>query len=386
MTEITADPRLLALPPWDETLPSQEGALDERIIRVGFEVRGQLKVYENLAIICNGTKYSNSTQNTCQISIANLDRDTRDYLLTECNPFNKNNKPKKFFIDVGRKSYGTFRLFEGDFAYCALGQSINVKDDEKKEAPKKPSKKKKESKSADETGDVSVDSGDTEMDIWVTFKALTGDSQKSRLVSRSGLPVQNLSEMARQTAADLGLSLDFSATDKQLSNTSYTGSALQQVDDLETAGAVSVYIDDGKLVVKDINLPLPNFMRVLNFESGMVGKPEFTEQGCKVKFLIDPRTKLGGALKVISKTTPTANGVYIIYKLSFFVASRDVDFYYAAETTRYLTADDKPDPFLDSDWQVKDTTANNWATETDEERQERWKRHDDILNQDWRAS
>ena len=107
------------------------------------------------------------------------------------------------------------------------------------------------------------------------------------------------------------------------------------------------------MVVKDINLPLPNFMRVLNLESGMVGKPEFTEQGCKVKFLIDPRTKLGGALKVISKTTPTANGVYIIYKLSFFVASRDVDFYYAAETTRYLAADDKPFNFETSDWQVQ---------------------------------
>ena len=336
----------------NEVVPFDENALDERIIRVGFEVRGQLKVYENLAIICSGTKFANSTQNTCQISIANLDRETRDYLLTECSPFNKNNKPKKFFIDVGRKSYGVFRLFEGDFAYCALGQSINVKDDEKKEAPKKPSKKKKES-SDDGGGDVSVEGGEAEMDIWVTFKALTADAQKSRLVSRTGLPVQNLSEMAKQTAADLGLSLDFSATDKQLTNTSYTGAALQQVNDLETAGAVSVYIDDGKLVVKDINLPLPNFMRVLNLDSGMVGKPEFTEQGCKVKFLIDPRTKLGGALKVISKTTPTANGVYIIYKLSFSLASRDVDFYYAAECTRYAVAEDKPDPFLDSDWQVK---------------------------------
>lgn len=338
----------------DDPLPLAANALDERIIRVGFEIRGQLKVYENLAIIAKGTKFANANQNACEISIANLDRDTRDYLLTECSPFNKNNKPKKFFLEVGRKSYGTFRLFEGDFAYCALGQSIDVKDDEKKETPKKPSKKKKESGSGGEdTSEVSVATDPSEMDIWVTFKALTADSQKGRMVSRTGLPVQNLSELAKQTAADLGLNLDFSATDKQLTNTSYTGAALQQIDDLGTAGGVSVYIDDDKLVVKDIHLPLPNFMRVLNLESGMVGKPEFTEQGVKVRFLIDPRTKLGGALKVISKTTPTANGVFIIYKLSFSLASRDTDFYYMAECTRYAAAENEPDDFMNADWQVQ---------------------------------
>jgi len=173
------------------------------------------------------------------------------------------------------------------------------------------------------------------MDIWVNFKALTLDDKKGKLVSRTGLPQQSLKELAGSVAADLGVVLEYTATDKQIGNYSFSGAALKQVDKLGTAGAVSAYVDDGKLIVKDINLPLPNFKRILDLESGMIGKPEFTEQGCKVKFLIDPQTKLGGALEIRSKTIPAANGTYIIYKMSFEVASRDTPFYYIAECLRY---------------------------------------------------
>lgn len=301
--------------------------LDRRIVRVGFEIRGQLKVYDGLAVTANGTKFANANQNTCEIAIANLDGPTRDYLLTECSPFNKNRTPKRMFLEVGRESYGTFRLFDGDFTYATLGQKSTVKEGGEQG--------KEGGDTSDSGGAVTVNSGGAEMDIWVNLKALTLDSKKGKVLARSGLASQKLSELARGVADDLGVSLDFTATDKDIANYSYTGAALKQVDKLGSAGAVSAYIDDGRLVVKDINLPLPNFRRVLDLESGMVGKPEFTEQGCKVKFLIDPKTRLGGAIEIRSKTIPAANGIYIIYKLSFEVSSRDAPFYYLAEAMRY---------------------------------------------------
>jgi hypothetical protein len=302
--------------------------LDDRLVRVSIEIRGKLKVYDGLAMTAKGTKYANALQNTCEVAIANLDSDTRNYLLTECSPFNKDNKPKKMIVEVGRKSYGFFTLFEGSFAYCTLGQSCTAKPDDSE-------KKGNEQKEGGDSGDVSVSGGDAGQDIWVSFNALTLDDKKGKLVSKTGLPMQSLSELAKGVAADLGVALDFSATDKNISNYSFSGASLKQVDKLGDAGAVSVFVDDGKLIVKDINLPLPRVKRVLNLDSGMIGKPEFTEQGCKVKFLIDPTTKLGGALEVISKTIPAANGTYIIYKLSFDVASRDTPFYYLAEAKRY---------------------------------------------------
>jgi hypothetical protein len=306
--------------------------LDKRIVKVGIEVRGQLKVYEGLAIKANGTKYASPTQNTCEIAIANLDRETRDWLLTECSPFNKNNTPKRMVLEVGRESTGTFKLFEGDFAYCTLGQKSDVKEEKPAKAGAKPEKPKADA--AGSGGDVSVSGGEAEMDIWVSFKALTLDSKKGKIVSETGLPVESLQDKAAKVAKSLGVNLNWSATNKNLTNTSFTGAQLQQVDDLGDAGGVSAFIDDGELVVKDINLPLPNFKRILNIDSGMVGKPEFTEQGCKVKFMIDPQTRLGGALEIISTSTPALSGEYQIYKLSFEVASRDVPFYYMAECKR----------------------------------------------------
>lgn len=99
-------------------------------------------------------------------------------------------------------------------------------------------------------------------------------------------------------------------------------------------GGINVFIDDNTLVVKDAYVPLTNTLRILSAETGMIGIPEFTEQGIKVKFLLDNRTTLGGSLRIDSKQYPAANGDYVIYKLGFQIATRDTPFYYIAEAAR----------------------------------------------------
>ena len=66
----------------------------------------------------------------------------------------------------------------------------------------------------------------------------------------------------------------------------------------------------------------------------MIGIPEFTEQGVKVKFLVDNQTKLGGGIEIRSVQYPATNGQYSIYKLGFQIASREQPFYYIAEAAR----------------------------------------------------
>jgi len=77
-------------------------------------------------------------------------------------------------------------------------------------------------------------------------------------------------------AQDLGLSLTFQATPKQISNYSFTGSAVKQVEQLGAMGRVNAYVDDKALVVKDFNAPLAKRTRELNLDTGMIGIPEFT--------------------------------------------------------------------------------------------------------------
>jgi hypothetical protein len=266
--------------------------LDPRIVKVGIEIDGLIKTYDGLAITASGIKYANGNQNEAEISIANLDKATRDYILTETSPFNKNRTPKRVILDVGRKSYGTSRIFVGDITASNISQPP---------------------------------------DITLTLKALTADFQKGNVLARSEGPQTDLSLIAQNVAADLGLTLDFQAQNRKIANYSFTGGALKQVDKLGEAFGVVAYVDDNQLIVKDLNAPLRGRVRILTLETGMIGVPELTEQGVKVKFLIDNQTTLGSGLQITSVMNPAANGLWTIYKLGFELASRDTPFYYVAE-------------------------------------------------------
>lgn len=269
--------------------------LDPRIVKVGIEIDGLIKTYDGLAITASGTKYANGNQNDAEISITNLDKATRDYILTETSPLNQNRTPKRVILDVGRVSYGTSRIFIGDITASSVSQPP---------------------------------------DITVTLKALTSNFQKGNVIARSQAPVAQLSLISQQVAQDLGLTLDFQALDRQVANYSFTGGALKQVDKIGQAAGVVSYVDDNLLIVKDMNTPLRGRMRILTQSTGMIGVPEITEQGVKVKFLIDNQTVLGSAMQITSEMNPAANGIYTIYKLGFELASRDTPFYYIAEGKR----------------------------------------------------
>lgn len=269
--------------------------LDPRLLRISIEINGQLKSYEDLDMSASGTKYANANQNECEVKISNLDQATRDYLLTETSPFNKNKTRKILRVEAGRVSTGYSLVFQGDITNAVGAQPP---------------------------------------DITLTLKAAAGDYAKGQIVSRSQAGVVPLRNIAARIAQDLGLSLSFQAAPKQVSNYSFTGSAAKQVELLGRLGRMNAYVDDAALVVKDWNKPLADRVREVNLDTGMIGIPEFTETGIKVKLLFDNQTVLGGALRVTSRLNPAANGLYTVAKLGFELASRDTPFYFIAEATR----------------------------------------------------
>ena len=269
--------------------------LDPRLLRIGIEINGKLKLYEGLAMTASGTKYANANQNECEVKITNLDQATRDFLLTETSPFNKNKKRKLLTVEAGRVSPGYSLVFAGDITNAVGAQPP---------------------------------------DITLTLKAATGDYAKGIIIASSQPAVAPLKNIAAKVAKDLGLGLTFQATAKQISNYSYTGSAVKQVEHLGSMGRVNAFIDDKTLVVKNFNTALERRVRELNLDTGMIGIPEFTEQGIKVKMLFDNQTTLGGGIRITSKLNPAANGLYTVFKLGFELASRDTPFYYIAECTR----------------------------------------------------
>lgn len=268
---------------------------DPRIIRVSIEVNGVLKTFEGLAVVATGTKYDNSIQNECEVRIANLDKPTLDFILTETSPLNQNRTPKKIIVEAGRASWGYTQLIIGDIISAV---------------PTQPP------------------------DIWLIVKALTANYYNGETVSKSYGAIAPLSAIAADVANSMGLVLDFQAQDKNIANWSFTGGAGKQVSALGKTGNLACYVDDQRLVLKPKREPLQNSVKIVNEQSGMVGIPEISPYGVKVTYMLDNVSKLGGAIIVQSIRNPAANGQYCIYKLSFNVASRDTPFYYTAEAYR----------------------------------------------------
>jgi hypothetical protein len=271
--------------------------LDPRIVQVAIEVNGRLKTYEGLAIVASGTKYANPLQNEAEISISNLDRATQDYIMTQTSPYTNNRTPKTVTLYAGRQSYGTAKIYVGNIVSSTLSQPPDVK---------------------------------------VTLKCLTGNFLKGNILSKSFPGQVSFQQVSQQLAQDLGYLLKFQTADKTIANYAYQGSALGQVNHLSLTGGngLNVFVDDGVLVVKDAYIPLNNTVRILSAESGMIGIPEFTEQGVRIKFLVDNRTTLGGTLRIVSSVYPAVNGDYVIYKLAFDITNRDTNFYYIADAAR----------------------------------------------------
>ncbi len=269
--------------------------IPNRVMVIGIEVNGVIKNYENLNMTATGTKYANATQNECEVKISNLDAATRNFILNETSPFNKNRTPKKLYVTAGYQSTGSSLIFVGDIISSLSTQPP---------------------------------------DITITLRASTKNFEKGNIVSVSVPGTMPLKDLSQLVADKLNTSLDYQAINKTISNYNHTGANLKQVNKLSEIGLVDAYIDNNTLVIKNRRVPLLNSLRILNAKTGMIGVPETTEIGIKVKFLIDTQTKLGGALQVESITNPAVNGVYVIYKLNFEIATRDKPFYWIAEALK----------------------------------------------------
>lgn len=269
--------------------------LDPRIVRVSIEIRGRTKIYENIAIRATGVKYAGANQNESEVQLTNLDKATSDYILKETSAYNLNRTPKIVTVEAGRQSYGTAKIFVGNVISSGISQN------------------------PDQT---------------LTLKCLTADFFKGIITNRTENHLTNLSQISKGVASDLQMPLVFEATDKQIANYSYAGPALKQVNVLNNAGNTVAYIDNNTLVVKDAKKPLRGGTKIVSAETGMVGIPEPTVWGIRVKYLLDSVSKLGGAIQVKSIMNPAVNGTYTIYQLGFEITNRDDPFYWIAEAMR----------------------------------------------------
>lgn len=267
--------------------------IDLRRVRVGIEFEGRINWYEGMRIRATGTKYANPTQNECTVTISGLSQPVRDSLISTTET-----ATRRLILEAGRVSTGLHRIFVGDI-YAG--------------EPSSPP------------------------DVDVVLMAKTGNAWNEKVTVVSGAEMQKLSNIARRVADDLRVTLDFQATDKNIANYSFSGTANKQILRLQDAGQVQAYVDDERLIVKDLRTAIKGRTRILSLDSGMVGIPKRTEQGVEVTYLIDGPSDLGGTLELNSIFNKPLNGKYTINQLKFDITTHEDQFFYQALCAKLTT-------------------------------------------------
>lgn len=273
-------------------------AFDDRIIQLGIELEDGIQTFSDLYISAKGVRYAGNINNEIEVIIYNLTAAQRNYLLTQTSPFNANRTAKVMTLDVGRVSTGTFRLYQGNIVAAN---------------PTQPP------------------------DIGIILRGLTGAFALGNIIPINQPATTKLSTIAKTVAANNNLTLDFQATDKNISNFSVTCAANKQIDELGNCGGIYAFQDNDKLIVADQGVPLPNLeKRIVSPSSGMVGIPEIDELGVAVKVMMDGTFSLLQIITIESGLNPAANGDYQVSRLEFEVATRDEPFWYTVHANRYF--------------------------------------------------
>ena len=277
-------------------------AFDGRLVSVTLTLLSGPITFTKLAIFARGRMFANAQAGQCELSLFNMTRDQRNQVLTQASPMNlgRVNSPNGQFVpvnmtlNVGRESYGSFTLFQGNVIACNVTQPP---------------------------------------DIGIMLRGMTSNYLASVLAGLNQSSVTLLSTVVKGVAASLKIPYEFTATDRQIDNYSFNGGVLNQVQKLNLIGGILAYIDpkSNTLIVHDSDKSRPGGAILVSADTGMVGIPQVTEVGVVVKVMIAPSYQLGGQIEVVSEINPAANGTYFIYKINFDVANRDTPFWYTLE-------------------------------------------------------
>ncbi len=271
--------------------------IDPRRMRVIIELEDRTVSYDELAITLQGTAYTNENQGEATITIANVDIQTRDFVLTQGSPFLRDRQQanKRITIEAGRVSTGLSTIYSGNIYRATVSNPP---------------------------------------DQILSIRCLQQQAQKGVIVSNNFAGQVQLSTIAQRVADDIGVILVFEATDKQISDYSFTGGATDQVRKLEEAGGIDAWIDNGTLYIKNQRAALSNRIITLTPDNGMVGIPQTTEQGIRVMMMYNNQMQAGGQIDLQSRRYPHLSGRYVVYRLGYNLANRDTPFYLIAEANR----------------------------------------------------
>ena len=276
--------------------------LDKRILKITININGRdYSFFEPLNIKFQGRLFGNDIQADATVTITNLTKEQRNFLITSTSPFLPGGvlRLNKISVYAGRASVGSYLVWNGEIVKAFPTQRPDI-------------------------------------GVMLTAKmaAIGGAVMTASAEAPEG--GVSLRSTCQQIAKSLGFALEFRATEKMV-DWHYSGSAAKQVAALNELGGIKAWLDRGnELVVTDIGKPAFNSVVSVNKNSGLIGVPSKDERGVAFTTLLTRTTlglRLGCKVKLTSSSNPVANGIFTIYQIDAELTTREKPFYYSCLAT-----------------------------------------------------
>ncbi len=157
-------------------------------------------------------------------------------------------------------------------------------------------------------------------------------SQNARVdLTAYGMPYKSPLKVLCQWCADqLQVKLVYAATGNP---TSISPQRLMSIASLPAelnrmfSDKLAIHLDDGELIVRDINMAMEYPQIDVNRATGLVGMPTFYEFGVAFTTMADLPIRLGGSVKLESKMNPSVDGEYVVTSINYELETRSNNWY-----------------------------------------------------------
>jgi len=272
--------------------------LDPRVLSMSIEIDGVIRTYENLSISVKMEKWITTAPLVAYIEITNLKNEVASAIITEGTPFNQNRTPKTITIKAGRLKGGSSDIFIGNIFRASSSQP-------------------------------------PDRVLTIESRAYFFEGAKAATEMTPGM--NKLSAICQHAADDLGLDLNFSATDKNIRSYTFSGGAQQQLKYVASLADIDVFSDLDTLIVTDKGKGTGAVTRTLT-SSDFVGMPLVSERGAVVKYLFDSKTNIGDLFEIDTDSpySISANGTYRAFRIEYDLTTRANQFYVTVHGSRAL--------------------------------------------------
>ena len=126
---------------------------------------------------------------------------------------------------------------------------------------------------------------------------------------------EQVSKLMEQWAVEAGYTLDNRGVNASVRNAVYRGSPVEKAKTLARDVGIDLIIDDGKFTITPNNTPIDGNAVLVDAQHGLLGYPQFSNDGIQFTSIFNPNYKIGGLVKVDSMV-PRASGIWKITKIS----------------------------------------------------------------------